>query len=207
MFTATDYDTLRELTFAPDYPHKPKPEIPNGDGLVDAGKQYRHVAMKYLEQDSDGSRVATLSHYLHRAHNLALEVAVAFGLPQAAWPKLEACALRVLEYPAGVGGHLHTDFDLFTLSLYRSQPEALCIDRPEGPLPAAVAELNPGCHRGELLHELSVGTCLADPHSVRAEAEAQRSIVYFALPAPELELPSGQTAGAWLAERYARSRA
>jgi hypothetical protein len=204
MLNATDYKLLHALTFAPDYPHKPKDEIPNGDGKVDAGKRYRHVAMKYLEQDSNSSRVATLSHYLHRAHDIALEVAVAFGLPQAAWPKLEACALRVLEYPAGVGGHLHTDFDLFTLSLYRSHPAALCIDRPSL-LPSAVADLNPGCHRGELLEALQLAD--ADPHSVRAEAEAQRSIVYFALSAPELELPSGQTAGAWLAERYARSRA
>jgi hypothetical protein len=203
MLNATDYKLLHALTFAPDYPHKPKDEIPNGDGKVDAGKRYRHVATKYLEQDSNGSRVGVLSQYLHRAHNLALEVAVAFGLPQAAWPKLEACALRVLEYPAGVGGHLHTDFDLFTLSLYRNC-DALRIYR-DAPLPPAVHKLNPGCHRGELFAELDYAD--ADQHEIFPESARQQSIVYFALPAPELVLPSGQTSGEWLAERYARSRA
>ncbi len=204
-WVSSDYDTLRELTFAPDYPHKPKPEIPNGDGLVDSGKQYRHVAMKYLNEDRDGERALRLYGYLKRAHALALDVAQAFGLPPSAWPVMGACALRVLEYPAGVGGHRHTDFDLFTLSLYRSHPEALEIDRPAGLLPVAVQALNPGCHRGELLQELSV--TLADPHSVLPQPEPQQSLVYFSLPSHDLQLPSGLTIGQWLAERYARSRA
>lgn len=194
-WSASDYDTLRELTFAPDYPHKPKPEIPNGDGLVDTGKQYRHVAMKYLMKASYRYQRALLP-YLMRAHDLSLQVAAAFGLPREAWPKLNACALRVLEYPAGVGGHRHTDFDLFTLNLWRNPPKAL---RTTAPL------LRPEVHVGELCEMLGVGK--ACEHWVEPCAEAQQSLVYFALPNPELVLPSGLTAGAWLAERYARSRA
>lgn len=188
IFDARDYETLHALTFAPDYPHKPKDEIPNGDGKVDAGKRYRHVALKYLAQDADSARAIRLNIFLLRAHSEAQRVAEALGVPSAFWPCLEASALRVLEYPPGVGGHRHTDFDLFALNLWRDP------------------QLHgwPPYHLGEIAELIGLGA--PHPHEVPAHPCSQRSLVYFALPKHEAVLPSGATVGEWLAERYGRSR-
>lgn len=212
MFTKQDYEALHSLVFQDDYPgyRKEVKEIPNGDGKVDADKRYAHVATKYLSK----SPSLVLLRYLERAHELALEVARALGVPAELTPRFTECALRVLEYPSGVGGHKHTDFDLFTLSLYRSEPARLKLDQDspvEGWLDRA-RDLSPGLHIGELGELVGLGE--ATRHHVEPSTETQYSIVYFALPSPDAVVATGSplygsvplTAGAWLAERYARSR-
>jgi hypothetical protein len=224
MFTRQDYDTLHSLVFQDGYPgyRKEVKEIPNGDGKVDRDKRYAHVATKYLGAHDDGPATLELLSYLHRAHALALDVARALGVPADFMPRVTECALRVLEYPAGVGGHAHTDFDLFTLSLYRSEPARLKLARPGTYIDGAqlvpdkpydrlirARELNRGLHIGELGELIGLGE--ATRHHVEPSTETQFSIVYFALPSPDavLEQANGRvrlTAGEWLAERYARSR-
>jgi hypothetical protein len=189
------YDRLHSLVFREGYPgYKPGVrEVPNGDGRVDAEKRYAHVAAKYLRAYSEtagaSGRIATLEHYLRMAHAEAVDIALSLGL-KAFIPAFETGALRVLEYPAGVGGASHTDFDLFAVNLWRSCP-------------------NPGLgvgryHIGEIGELVGLGK--AQPHCVEPLPEPQLSLVYFAIPPHEAVLPGGVTVGAWLAERVARSR-
>jgi hypothetical protein len=133
-FTSQDYDTLYDLVFQSDYPgYKPQTkEIPNGDGLIDLDKRYAHVADKYLATLSPASDdTDTLYAYLQKAHDLATQVALILEVPDPFLPYRPECALRVLEYPVGAFGHRHTDFDLFTLSLYRSEPARLVLGQQE----------------------------------------------------------------------------
>ena len=233
---AEDYEVLHSIVFQPDYlGYKPEvKEVPNGDGKVDLEKRYAHVADKYLaKMDHDLFSFRVLDDYLEAAHGLAIRVAKALGVPQEFLPLRSECALRVLEYPPGVGGHAHTDFDLFTLSLYRSEPARLVLVDGnnglaafglQGPPPAlaeawiarenrlcAARALNPGLHIGELGELIGLGE--ATRHHVEPSTETQYSIVYFALPSPDAVIRTEkgyscamQTAGEWLAERYARSR-
>lgn len=202
MFSATDYDRLAALCFAPGAPYDRTvyTELPNGDGKADVGKRYAHVATKYLQQDSDPARVAELSLVLRRAFELSLQVAAKLGSPP---PQLEACALRILHYPPDVGSNRHTDFDLFTLPLFRNVWLPFVCNG--APLPRKIRKLCTRAHLGELGELLGLGP--ATPHEVLPYAGEQKSIVFFALPDPELKLPDGRTAGEWLAERYSRSRA
>lgn len=193
LFTASDYAALASIVFQPDYPGfataRGVVEAPNGDGNRDGQKRYSHVAEKYLgDEDKDPGE---LFDYLCAAYDMANKVASALGVPQAFWPSYNAGCLRVLEYPIGVGGHLHTDFDLFTLNLYRNTPNA--------GLPAGEV------HMGELGELLGLGP--AAPHAVHPDTErVQHSIVYFAIPDHAAVLPSGQTVGSWIQDRLARSR-
>jgi hypothetical protein len=202
MFSASDYDRLSALCFAPGSPYDrtPHTELPNGDGKADVGKRYAHIAPKYLDKDSNPQRRAELEQVLLRAFELSLQVAAKLGSPP---PQLESCALRILHYPADVGSNRHTDFDLFTLPLFRNVwPPFVC----EGaPLPRKIRKLCTRAHLGELGELLGLGP--AAPHYVLPYSGEQKSIVFFALPDPELKLPDGRTAGDWLAERYSRSRA
>jgi hypothetical protein len=173
------YDRLHSLVFREGYPgYRPGVrEVPNGDGRVDQ--------MPYLH---DGARLQ-LECFLRAAHAEAVDIAMSLGL-KAFLPEFETGALRVLEYPAGVGGASHTDFDLFAVNLWRSCP-------------------NPGLgvgryHIGEIGELVGLGK--AQPHSVEPLPEPQLSLVYFAIPPHEAVLPNGLTVGAWLAERVARSR-
>jgi hypothetical protein len=200
IFTANDYQTLRSLTFRADYPGNATArgvvEVPHGDGNVDAQKKYAHVALKYiLQPDAEGrpdmaEGEYTLYKYLARAHDEARHIAAGQNVPYEFWPMFHAGALRVLYYPAGVGGHLHTDFDLFAVNLWRSHP-------------------NPGLgggryHIGEIGELVGLGP--AEPHYVAPLPEPQLALVYFAIPDHAAVLPSGQTVGAWLDERIKRSR-
>lgn len=228
-FDATDYEVLHSIVFTPGYPgYRPAVlEAPNGDGKVDADKRYAHIAEKYMAGlDPELFSTQILWDALNGAHSLATKVAVALGIRQEFLPLRSECALRVLEYPAGVGGHEHTDFDLFTLSLYRSEPSKLKLATVSDEAAAAETAdldwlyrlgkvrktLNPGLHIGELGEIVGLGE--ATRHHVESSAETQHSIVYFALPSPDVVVAVGSplcgsaplTAGTWLAERYARSR-
>jgi hypothetical protein len=208
IFNARDYARLHALVFRSDYPgYKPGiVEAPHGDGRLDVHKRYAHVATKYLpgwEGDLTESALE-LWDYLHAAFDHAHAVARRLGVPEAFLPSLEACALRVLEYPAGVGGEQHTDFDLFTTLCYRDDPAGLVREGPAVDHVRQLDAVDPGLHLGEIGELVGLGP--ATLHHVRPLAAAQRSIVFFALPPHDVVLPSGQTVGAWVAERIARSR-
>lgn len=238
-FTASDYARISALVFQPDYPGFTPGvvESPNGDGKLDTEKRYAHVAEKYLitkRTISRGQWVPDLEHnnrvdilngYLDRAHNLALEVAIAIGVPKPFWPSRKYSALRVLEYGPTAVTHPHTDFDLFTLMCYRNQ-ERFFRFLPSGneateqsvrwyrhDLSERVSKLNSQIHFGELIELLDPAENLkdkiwrADKHEVVASnGPWQYSCVFFAVPDHEAALPSGMTVGDWMDERKKRSR-
>lgn len=203
--TATDYRTLYDIVFRDDYPgYRPNViESPNGDGVKDSQKRYAHVSSKYIRSmrgDSwaDGKGTywyhpyqPTLTKYLQQCHEAALDVAVQLGVPREFWPDIRYSALRVLEYPPGAGSAEHTDFDLFTLNLYRNN------------LNAGLGDVD--FHKGEILTEISKYHTAAK-HYVNPHRDCQYSLVYFAMPSEAAVLPSGQTVGAWVEERKKRSR-
>lgn len=212
-----NYSDLHRIVFTDGYPgYKPSVrELPNGDGKVDADKRYAHIAMKYLSDDVVSSRRdwAALVAALTEAHQLALKVATALCVPEAFMPSVQYSALRVLEYAPGAISNLHTDFDLFTLMMYRDQPDRFVTDEYDVRATSSfeqtsalhcARELNRQLHLGELAELLGLGT--ATPHEVIASKTRQCSIVYFAIPDHNAVLPGGLTVGAWIDERMARSR-
>lgn len=198
MLNQHDYHQLYHLVFREGYPgYKPTVlEIPNGDGKVDAEKRYAHVAVKYMN-GAFGN--AILDHYLRLGHELATEVARRIGIPEAFMPDFERSAMRVLEYPPGADSNQHKDFDLFTLMLYRDQPEKFVtphtITGPDAKL-EELQSLAPQAHFGKLAEEIDFA--LATPHYVLPSESPQHSIAYFAIPKWEAVLPSGLTVMDWL---------
>jgi hypothetical protein len=200
IFTENDYQALSAIVFRDGYPGNATArgvvEAPNGDpAALDTGKRYSHVACKYLPWEPDTAGVTenqVLRYHLDRAYLTALGVAYRLGVPPAFLPCHGTGCLRVLEYPAHVGASaVHTDFDLFTLNLYRNVP-------------------NPGLgalgavHMGELGEMVGLGP--ATPHSVDPLPVVQHSLVYFAMPNHAAVLPDGSTVGAWEIARKSRSR-
>lgn len=206
------YSTLHEIVFSSSYPgYRPTvQEIPNGDGKVDADKRFAHIAEKYLKDFNDEGAKKVLNAVLDEAHNLAIKVAKKLEVPEAFMPVRAYSNMRILEYPAGAVSNLHTDFDLFTLMVYRDQPEYFrCREGLErsGSVSerlSAARELNPQLHLGEIGELIGLGE--ATPHEVVASSSPQHSIVYFAIPEHKLVLPTGITLGDWLVERMSRSR-
>lgn len=200
----TSYATLSSIVFSGHYPgYRPDVlEKPHGDERVDAEKRYAHVVEKYLARlEPTGWERSVLEAALDEAHWLSLRVAKALRVPEAFMPRREHGALRVLEYPVGAISNVHTDFDLFTLMMYRDQPEKFF---SAGEVSDAVRALNSQAHLGELAELLGLGR--ATPHLVLASETVQQSVVYFAIPDHSARLPSGVTVGEWLAERMSRSR-
>ena len=195
LFTASDYATLKALTFRPDYPgYRPTVvESPNGDGVLDVGKSYSHVAIKYFpEEDRVPTRpMKPLFAYLRKAWVKSCQVASDLRVPPYFHPAFGAGALRILHYPPGTTSALHTDMSLFTVMCYRN------VANPG--LPDAEV------HIGELGELLGLGP--ATPHEVRALDVPQESIVYFAVPDHAQAIPgTGMSVGEWIAERMKRSR-
>jgi hypothetical protein len=203
MFTKDEYNKLNELVFRDDYSgYKPTVlEIPNGDSKVDAEKRYAHVATKYF---TTAQQRIDLMPFLQKAHKLAMDIAVAIRMPPEFHPQMEVSALRVLEYPPGAFSNEHCDFDLFTLSLYRDQPDRFVSKSMGNDTLRYVRYYNLQAHMGELGTEIGLGE--ATPHSVLPSETVQRSIVYFAIPAWDATLPSGVKVRDWLNSRMARSR-
>ena len=220
MFTAADYKIISDIVFQKNYPgYRPKVvESPDGDGKWDDKKRYGHVAEKYLREFKNQGPKGTshetyaqyqatvLGDYLRQANEKAIQVAIELGVPKELWPVEKYGALRILEYPPGAITHPHVDFDLFTLMCYRNIPEDFhYVDWCDYLLEAG--KLNQQIHFGEIL-ELVVPEYKATRHEVVADpaARAQYSIVYFAIPDWNAELPDGQTVGEWLEPRLERSR-
>lgn len=191
IFNRYDYSHLHLLFNDTGYRgYKPSVvEAPNGDGKLDAGKRYLHVAAKY-----DPPEWAL--RYLARAHWEACRRAEALGIPDAFMPRVADGTLRVLDYPPGAGSARHTDFDLFTITCFRSTMDGLVVGNME----------RPELYFGELAQEM--GLAPATPHAVEGRPHGQQSIVYFAMPNHAAVLPhsGGRTVGEWLQERLARSR-
>lgn len=208
MFNADEYNMLHDLVFKEGYPgYKPNvTEIPNGDGKMDADKRYAHIADKYLEACDERVHPEALQimlYCLERCHQLSLQVAEALKIPTKYMPVRKFGALRVLEYPIGAGSNLHTDFNLFTLLLYRTDKAAF-ITVGNDEVPAEARALNEQLHLGGLGQEIGLGTAMT--HGVLPLEKVQHSIVYFSLPDWAAELPSGLLVGDWVQERMARSR-
>jgi len=203
MFTEDDYKKLHELTFVEGYSgYRPTVlESPNGDGKIDATKRYAHVATKYF---TTAQQRVELMPYLQKAHKLAMEIALALGLHPMFQPQLEVSALRILEYPPGAISNEHCDFDLFTLMLYRDQPDRFVSKDMRNEKLRFIRHYNLQAHMGELGTEIGLGE--ATPHSVLTSETVQRSIVYFAIPNHDTRLPSGVLVRDWLNQRMARSR-
>lgn len=216
VFNQIGYAVLHDIVFRGDYPgYKPTvTEIPNCDGKADADKRYAHVALKYLPGWGTAIERRVLVAMLEEAHGRAEMVYDALGGPPEFRPDIRYGALRVLEYPPGAISHEHTDFDLFTLALYRDRPE--CFRRAEEwtDIPTAALALNRGLHIGDLGEEIGLGK--ATRHSVVASDQPQHSIVYFAIPDHEARIGEEfvradgftvrPTVRDWLNERMARSR-
>lgn len=207
MFTEADYNDLHAAVFREHYSgYKPSVlEIPNGDGKVDSEKRYAHVAEKYMLTEDQHHE---LMPYLQFAHGQAYAIGKLLGLPDIYMPKMEFSALRILDYPPGAISNSHEDFDLFTLMMYRDQPDrfvAYAFGTDDDP-PALVAarKINQQAHLGQLGHAVGLGP--ATPHEVLPSETRQHSIVYFAIPDHASVLPSGLTVRDWLNERMARSR-
>ncbi len=203
MFTEKDYKELHALVFVEGYSgYKPEvKEIPNGDGKVDAEKRYAQIATKYFTTQEQ--RVA-LMPYLLKGHKMATDIARAIQLPPEHCPQLETSALRILEYPPGAASNEHCDFDLFTLMLYRDQPDRFVSKDMRNEKLRFIRHHNLQAHMGELGTEIGLGE--ATPHSVLPSETAQHSIVYFAIPPWDTVLPSGVKVKDWLNARMARSR-
>jgi len=194
-FTAKEFIDLRSFAFsAENKGYRPDVvEAPNGDGVYDVRKRFAHVAPKY----GLGRGVGAYS----TAFRQAVDAASVLYLPCEIGPD---STLRVLEYPPRATSAPHTDFCLFTLSLYRSHPDAF---KYTGDCPGwapTIREQFPRIHFGELMTEI-MGVP-ATPHEVIATATTQHAAVFFAMPPLSYELPSGLTVNEWLDERKGRSR-
>lgn len=199
-FWAQAHHVLASL-FTPDYAgYKPaEHEAPNSDGTVDTGKRYLHIAPKYKPPTWAMTALAC-------AHYEACAIAERIGVPDDFYPRVENGTLRVLEYPAGTGTAEHTDFDLFTVNIWRSTPEDHEQDSEAGWTAGA-----PEFHMGRIGAMIGLGPAVA--HRVPARPYAQKALVYFAMPANGARLPAtgrmlcvGPTVAEWLADVYAKSR-
>lgn len=216
LFNAYEYAKLHSIVFRDGYPgYRPNVvESPNGDGKLDTEKRFAHVATKYLDKMLKDSEHAILSEFLDVAHDKAVEVAIAIGVPPQFWPSRTYSALRVLEYGPTAITNKHTDFDLFTLMCYRNLPEYFkysSLDSSQykkNALLAVAKQLNSQVHFGELLEEIDPNTYAANPHEVIASGgPSQYSVVYFAVPCEETAvLPSGLTVGEWMLKRKGMAR-
>ncbi len=184
-------------------------EIPNGDGKADGAKRYAHVAPKYLTDAVPWDDAVELAFQHRRAFQAARDIAIKVGIPEAFLPDVRYGALRVLEYPPGAVSNLHEDFDLFTLMLYRDQPDKFVSHGddagPGSPSPLdLIRRENAQAHLGQIGEEIGLGA--ATPHEVVASETTQHAIVYFSIPNHDAVLPSGITVRDWLNLRMARSR-
>lgn len=209
-FCRFEYAYLVHLLFRDDWPgYTPDVvESPNGDGSRDDGKRYAHVNEEDLAA-APAELSAAVRPLFDRARAKADIVAKDIGAP----PLGPKSTMRVLYYPPGAGSARHTDFDLFTIPLFRDPVKGFEFLPYE--LQGAAANISgtastrrrkrhPGMHMGELWSKIKGD--YACPHRVRPLDVEQRSIVFFAMPELSLELPSGSTVGEWLEERIARSR-
>lgn len=203
--TKEEFNRLAAWAFSPANPGYKLTvrEAPAGDGVFDEQKEYAHVAPKYFTPETPDF----VWHAYVRARGQATALCMALGLED--WLPGPDSTLRLLRYPPGATTAPHTDFDLFTLSLYRSHHSAFQHLGPEGGIGGSVLldharQISPGVHFGELMTEI-LGVP-ATRHATSPLTEWSYSAVFFVIPDHSLKLPSGATVGEWIKERVARSR-
>jgi hypothetical protein len=206
------YVRAHELVFNGNYPgYQPNVvESPHGDGNWDEEKRYAHIAEKYLDKCNDDRDREFLSNALDSAVWKAKVIAMQLGIPSEYWPDRRYSAIRILEYPPGVGSHQHTDFDLFTLVLYRSdwhhfQYPGEGEGQPLTGYLGKACKMSRGFHFGEMMEHIKP-RYIATPHAVAPSVTSQYSAVFFAIPDHASLLKDGTPVGDWVAERKARSR-
>lgn len=208
-------------------------ESANGDGVVDTGKRYLHVAIKYAPPD-------WALDYLARAHWESCRIAERIGVPDAYYPRVEDGTLRVLEYPSAghvwtnsLDGHCSACGFPWTRDRSNVGADPFCPVLAAGAGTAEHTDMDlftanlwrstpedheqqyqttwtsgaPAWHLGEIGELVGLGRAV--PHRVPARPYAQRALVYFAMPALSAKLPcwiGDVTVGDWLRERKARSR-
>lgn len=209
LFDARDYTLLHQNVFRDDFPgYRPSiVESPNGDGNWDTQKKYAHIAQKYLADDKDKIRAKQLGNLLVQCNDYAVALANKMGVPPEFYPDSRYSTIRVLDYPPDAITHPHTDFNLFTVMLYRDKPNNF---RYIGKEPEkSLQDLSPHLHYGEIMEDISQflpHPVVATEHEVIADKDRQRSIVFFAIPDWDAFLPSGLTVGRWLERRLSTSR-
>ena len=162
---------------------------------------YTHVAKKYLTEDcglENHDRNSMMS-MLHDLVSVSRTYAVQWGLPMEFWPTMEDSAMRLLYYPPGATIAHHTDFNLFTVNLWRN------LLSPYHHLDSSCKASPPSkVHWGELWQKV-----MGDPateHYTRPSTKWQYSVVFFAMPPLSAVLPDGQTVGDWLTKRKQEAR-
>lgn len=207
IFTDNDYNNIADFAFSSNNSgYKPKViESPNGDGIWDTDKKYAHIAPKYLKELSFFENYDfTPVWYYNKALEEAINICNYLNIPKQFWPSKNS-TMRILKYPPGSTTAPHTDFDLFTLSIFRNEIDTFkYLDVEDDYLLAMAKSISPGIHFGEIMTEINGAK--ATRHEVIASSKEQKSIVFFAVPDHDSILPSGITVGKWLAERESRSR-
>ncbi len=212
-----DYQTLYNAVFTDVYPGyiPTAQEAPHGDGVWDTGKRYAMIAMKYLSK-YDGRDAWFMEELLNECVANAVSVAIDLGIPQKYWPDIQDSSIRVLEYPAFSLSAPHTDFDLFTMMLYRNRMENFeytyeLTKHSTGKSRSAallgdMKKTHPGLHFGELMELINPSAYVATKHEVTATPLTQYSCIFFAMPRLDVHLPDGMLIADWLKERKGRSR-
>lgn len=198
MINDTEVSTLFEYGFSPENRgYTPAVlEAPNGDQNVDTLKRYAHINPR----NGLGPCLEIYDVLIRKAQAMVRHVCGG-----SSYQLGTDSTIRVLEYKPGAESHWHTDFDLFTLSVYDSNPAQFEMDR----ITAGHPSLTPGfanLHVGELALELDPYGWGADRHRVTPGPELRRSIVFFAMPMSHYTLWRGGDVKQWVAERKARSR-
>ena len=202
------YDEIYRHVFHKGYPgYIPSViESPNGDHIWDLDKRYAHIAKKYLDDfTSDNiSQLAFLDSVLNDAKLISNKICQHLNIPKKYWGG-DDCTMRILDYPPGATTAPHTDFDMFTITLYRNTPDAFkYLDGEDDPLLKEARTHSCGIHLGELMTEITGAK--ATKHEVIATNNMQKSIVFFVVPDHKVILPSGISVGDWMKERKERSR-
>ena len=202
-----EYNKLAAFAFSEGNPgYKPEVvESPNGDGVWDEKKKYAHIAPKYFSvTPSDLHGLDNAKAMYNKAHDVADSVCKHLGLPEKYWGGPDS-TLRVLHYPPGATTAPHTDFNLFTICMYRDDINAFKYLEGENEIILAKGRrLSPGLHIGEIMTEINGAQ--ATKHEVLGTDNTQCSAVFFVVPAHDAILPSGKTVGEWMANRIKRSR-
>ena len=210
MISFSDYVDVSTFAFSDKNPgyNSQVIESPNGDGVWDKRKKYAHLAPKYFDvtrlKDKFSLDYIKMRLIYRKAVNEAAEVCKFLDLPPEFYPGPDS-TMRVLWYPKGATTAPHTDFDLFTICMYRNQLDSfIYLDDETEPSLELAKSFFPGIHFGELMTE--VNGMKATKHEVIGTEESQQSIVFFVVPPHQSVLPSGQTVGDWIMERKYRSR-
>jgi hypothetical protein len=197
-----EFDSLFEFAFSDDNPGYKKDvvESPNGDSYWDHKKKYAHIAPKYFNNKTPDF-VKTIYENIKRESEYVCDF---LNIDKKYYPGNDS-TLRLLKYENGAVTAPHTDFDLFTLSIYRNINDTFkYISGEDDSLLKIAREKYKGIHFGELMAEI-LGV-EATKHEVISSEQKQLSIVFFAMPYENAMLPKGISVGDWVNERKKRSR-